>query len=208
MKPLAKNCLFSGFAILGIMAYALPLAAAVLIYDKNDPDLVKATAGIAGTTGVQNVEQAAAAVPDRSSAVIFAGHGESGVLGLGSGTSGGYHPGQDLMYGKLSDVENQLRTINQKLSDNSIVVLSGCYTGKDPHGTQLLKEMSVIITKATIFSNKNCVGLTRDLKKGSVCTAEGKTYWQQSSTLAARNGSVAQADRDQIKKMNAASCAP
>ncbi|CCD37599.1 unnamed protein product [Candidatus Paraburkholderia kirkii UZHbot1] len=208
MKLLTKIFLLSALLILGEIVYPVPLAAAALIYDATDPDLVRQTSGISGTTGIQNVAGAAQAVPNGSSVVILAGHGESGVLGLGSGASGSYHKGKDLMYDKLQDVKADLDLINQRLGPDSIVILSGCNTGKDPHGKTLLQQMSLILTKATIFANKECVGLTRDLKKGSVCTAEGNKYWQQSSILAAQKSVVAQANRDQFKRMNAASCVP
>lgn len=193
---------------MGIFLSASAMAAGTLAYDATDKDLVKEAQGIAGTVGVNNVAEAAAAVPTGSPAVILAGHGEAGVLGLGSGSAGGYHKGQDLHYGKLNDVLTELQTINGKLGNGGILILSGCCTGKGKEGEQLLKELSAILTKATVFANTEKVGLYRKATKGPVCTVQGKKVWQQSSTVVGQNGVFRKATRDDIKAMNAAACVP
>ncbi len=55
------------------------------------------------------------------------------------------------MYDKLQDVKADLDLINQRLGLDSIVILSGCNTGKDPHGKTLLQQMLIILTKATVI---------------------------------------------------------
>jgi hypothetical protein len=184
--------------------------AANLIYDANDADIAK-TAGNTGT-GVQDVAGAATAMPHGGTdAVIFAGHGEAGVIGLGSGTESGYHRGRDLTAGKLGDVAASLNTIDQHLNAGSIVVLSGCQSGSGNDGTTLIEQLSGYFTHATVFANKNCVAVTAKMKANSICTVEGKekqTYWQQSSTIAAQKGHAIKVGRDEIKALVAASCAP
>jgi hypothetical protein len=189
-------------------------SAANLIFEANDAAIARMARGRSPRvgTGVQSVYAAARAVPRGGvSALILAGHGASGVIGLGSGTQAGYHEGLDLMYDELRDVALSLRSMNRRLNPTirinaaipgaAIVVLSSCCTGADPHGRELVEQLSEYLRNAVVFANINSVGLTRDLPGGTVCTAEGNRVWQMGSTIAAYRGERVAVGREEMRAL-------
>jgi len=142
--------------------------------------------------------------------LILAGHGESGSIGLGSGTESEYQKGKELRYDKLDDVSDDLKTIKESLANDSYVILASCYTGKDPNGLNFVKQLSDKLSNSYIFANTNCVGLTADkaFKPNAVCVADGKKKWQQSSIVAAKGNAKYDVDRSTYKTLMSRSCVP
>lgn len=183
-------------------------AGGCLIYDMTEPEISGIAKKAERTVGIVSVQDTADKMPQQPGFIILAGHGASGLIGLGSGTSQDYIKGKDLKYDKLEDVRPSLEAINNRLNSNTVILLSGCYTGKGTNGQELTVRLARIVSKATIYANKNCVGLAKDPSTPSrgVCTYEGNKSWQLSSIVGANADGAIPISKADVQKVKDASC--
>ncbi|HEX8572006.1 MAG TPA: hypothetical protein VF759_04585 [Allosphingosinicella sp.] len=189
-----------------------------MLVDSTDPDLASEVGKAPNIDGIDSVADAAAEagkIPGKR-VLIIAGHGLSGMIGMGSGKSPNYIRGKDLSYAHLSDVSSELAHIAATFApapagQPNLLILCGCSVGAGPNGLSLLTQLSnqfpnTIVVAPTVMTE---VG---PWVKGKICAyvapqANG-IQWRTGWTVAARNGNPVPVDDALISQINSAACIP